>query len=79
MADDFTVVVPKNTREELHVSLTTFSGYNLINLRVFFQAGDGSMRPGKAGLSMRIDRLGELIEALKKAEVEARRLGQIDG
>lgn len=66
--DRHIATIPKNSREELRVSLTEFKGYNLASLRVWFQADDGSMRPGKAGLVIRIERLPDLIAALEKAQ-----------
>jgi len=67
-SDRHVATIPKNSREELRVSLTEFKGYNLASLRVWFQAEDGSMRPGKAGLVIRVERLPDLIAALQRAE-----------
>jgi hypothetical protein len=60
--------VQKNAREELRIILTEFKGYRLCSMRVFFEAKDGAMRPGKAGLAIRVEKLPDLIEALSKAQ-----------
>jgi hypothetical protein len=71
--------IRKNSTETLHVSLDDFRGRSLINLRVFFTAEDGSQRPGKAGVALRVEALPELRAAILEAEAEALRLGLIKG
>lgn len=79
MADTLIARLPKNGREELRVFLTEFHGKPLCAARVFFRPeGGGEMRPGKSGLNLRVQMLPALIDALQKAEAEARRLGQLD-
>lgn len=58
------IVLPKNSREELRVSLDTFKGHSLINLRIWYLSRDGDMRPTKKGIAMRTDTLPEVIAAL---------------
>lgn len=65
--------IPKNSREELRVTLDHFRGHDLLNLRVWYDA-DGEMRPGKHGLAVRLDLLPTLIEALQKAQKEAEKI-----
>lgn len=77
MADTLIARIPKNSREELRIELTAFKGYDLASMRVWFQADDGSMKPGKSGLVIRVGKLADLIEALQGAETEARRQGLI--
>ena len=80
MADTLIARLPKNGREELRVMLTEFRDKPLVAARVFFRPeGGGEMRPGKSGLNLRVAMLPELIAALQKAEVEARRLGHFNG
>lgn len=67
-ADALLAAMAKNSKEELRISRTVFKGFDLISLRVFYQAEDGSMRPGKAGLAIRREKLRDLIDALSKAE-----------
>jgi hypothetical protein len=42
--------------------LTNFNGYDLANLRVFYRADDDTMKPSKAGLAFRLEKLPEVIE-----------------
>ncbi len=58
----------KNAREEVHISLDEFNGHDLINIRVFYDAGNGDMRPGKQGLAIRLEQLPDLMEALAIVE-----------
>lgn len=57
--------IRKNANEELRVSLDEFRGHRLVNLRVWFKAEDGEMRPGKQGVALRVELLPELMEALR--------------
>lgn len=58
------IVIPKNRTEEVRVSLDDFRGILLLNVRVWFQADDGQLRPGKQGIALRPDRALELAEAI---------------
>ena len=58
----------KNSREEVRISLDNFNGHKLVNIRVFYNAGDRDMRPGKQGLAIRLEQLPELMLALAKVE-----------
>lgn len=60
--------IRKNAREEIRITLDDFRGYQLVNLRVWFDAGDGEYRPGKQGLAFRADLLSEVLEALGALE-----------
>jgi hypothetical protein len=62
--------IRKNAREELRVSVDEFHGHHLLNLRVWFEAEDGQMRPGKQGLAVRVALLPELRAALAKVDAE---------
>ena len=59
--------IRKNSREEIRVAHETFKGHELISIRIWFEADDGSMRPGKAGITIRPSVLPEIIVALSKA------------
>ncbi|MCA0857279.1 transcriptional coactivator p15/PC4 family protein [Phaeobacter italicus] len=59
------VTLPKNSREEIRVSLDHFMGCDLVNLRVWFRADDGTMRPTKKGVALRAECLSEILEALQ--------------
>ena len=74
--------IPKNQREQIVVALSEFEGqdatYDMINARVFYDAGNGKMKPTRNGLSVPVRLLPELIEALEEAERQARAAGLIE-
>jgi hypothetical protein len=53
----------KNKKEEVRVSLDTFHGRKLINIRVWYKGDDGTMKPGK-GLAVGVDRYKDLAGAI---------------
>jgi hypothetical protein len=71
--------IQKNGSEELRVSLDHFRGHDLLDIRVFaaFTAANVPM-PTKKGLSIRVDLIPELREALEAAEAKARELGLLE-
>ena len=54
----------KNKKEEVRVSISTFHGKKLINLRVFYKDDDGNMKPGKQGLAVSTELYKELAGAI---------------
>lgn len=64
--DTIIAALKKNSRENLRVSLGTFEGHNLLNLRLWFTAdADSVERPSKSGFSLRVILIPELIAALR--------------
>jgi hypothetical protein len=71
--------IPKNSHEWVRVALNEYRGVNLIDIRVLVELNRKTALPvptGK-GVSLKIEKLPELIEALNDALVEAQRLGLI--
>lgn len=62
--------IRKNSREVIRVSREEFNGHDLVNIRVFFDAGGGDMKPGKQGVAFRAALLPELQAALGSLAVE---------
>jgi Transcriptional Coactivator p15 (PC4) len=60
--------IAKNPTEEVRVSLTSYRGYDLVDIRVFFQDEQGEWRPTKRGVSLSVDSFAELRDAVVKAE-----------
>ena len=58
--------IAKNSREEIRLSLDDFKGQQLVNLRVWFTAEDGTMRPGRQGIAFRLELLPAVLAALGK-------------
>ncbi len=61
------IALRKNSREELRVSVDEFRGHRLLNLRVWFESDDGTLRPGKQGLAVRLEMAGDLTRAIQEA------------
>ncbi len=60
----------KNSREVLRVRLDSFQGQAVICARSWYKASDGTLKPGRGGLTVSIRHLPALASALAKA-VEA--------
>ena len=63
--------VRKNVHEDIRVGLQEFRGRPIASVRVWFEAEDASMPPGKDGLNFKADLLPELADALARAVEEA--------
>jgi Transcriptional Coactivator p15 (PC4) len=70
-------IIAKNNRESVRIALDEFRGLNLIDIRVVAKLDDpsGGLVPTKKGVSLKIERLPELVAALQAAEAEARERG----
>jgi hypothetical protein len=64
--------------ESIRVQFSEFKGRSLVDVRKYFTAPDGTMRPTKKGFSIAIARLPELARAFRKAIRKAGELGLID-
>lgn len=71
----------KNGRERVRVSLDTYAGHDLIDIRVAVQLSEGTglWAPTKKGISLRIAQLPALRVALAEAESQARAAGMFAG
>jgi hypothetical protein len=78
--DRLVAVIPKNKVEELRVSLPRFKGVELIDVRTFAQFGSGeeAKRPTRKGITLKIEHLPQLIDALTAALADARARGLLD-
>lgn len=54
----------KNKKEEVRVSIDTFHGRKLINIRVYYRDADGTMKPGKQGIALATDQYKNLAGAV---------------
>jgi len=64
------IEIRKNSREVIRVTRKEFNGQDLVNIRVFFDAGGGDMKPGKQGVAFRAALLADMIDALNSCEEE---------
>lgn len=69
-------VLTKNARETVKVSVSSYMGHILADLRIYAPVtGLDVLAPTKRGLSLRADMIADLRKALDLAEAEARRQG----
>ena len=54
----------KNKKEEVRVSVGSFHGRQIINMRVYFKDDDGSWKPGKQGIALSVERYKDLAGAI---------------
>ena len=67
----------KNRRgESIRVCLSAYEGRNLADVRTWYTADDGKLKPGK-GFAAEVKHLPRLAAAIGKAEAKARELGLI--
>lgn len=76
--DHLVLIVPKNRREAVHVSLRRYKGRDIVDLRVFFRNDEGTMLATGKGVAIAVEKLPALIEALNRAAGEAADLGLLD-
>ncbi|GJE29127.1 transcriptional coactivator p15/PC4 family protein [Methylobacterium organophilum] len=62
-------VIAKNAVEEVRVALTEFNGHELVDVRIYasFDDSDAERRPTKKGISLKREKLPELIQGLEQA------------
>lgn len=60
--------IQKNTREVIRVAREDYKGHDIINLRVFYDAGEGEHRPAKKGGAFSAALLPEIMKALGALE-----------
>jgi hypothetical protein len=65
--------------EAVIVRLCELEGQTLIDVRKYYSAADGTLRPSQKGIALSIHRLPELAVAVGKALMKARQLGLLGG
>ena len=60
-------VIEKNSRESIVVSETEYKGNKYVDVRVFYKDTDGSLKPTRKGVSLRPEKVAELVTALAAA------------
>jgi len=69
--------IRKNAREEIRVVLDEFNGRPIFSARVWFEADDGLMRPGKSGIGFAVDKLPDFADAVSLALEKGRARGLV--
>jgi len=67
----------KNKKEEVRISVGTYHGRKIINLRVYFKDDDGVWKPGKQGLALAVERYKDLAGAILQVGEHLKANGQI--
>lgn len=62
--------IQKNKRERIRISIDQYEGRDFLNVRVWFEK-EGCLRPGRDGITCRLDLLPEIRKALQSAEEKA--------
>jgi hypothetical protein len=67
--DQSTVIatLPRNDREQVRIGLSEFKGRTRLDIRVWYLAGD-EYRPGKQGISLPLEQLPSIVDALQRAQ-----------
>lgn len=68
---------PRNQREVLRVTLDTFNGRDVVDLRAWYRDGLGILRPTRSGLTPGVRHVRPLAAALNAALAEAERRGLV--
>jgi hypothetical protein len=64
--------------DALTITLTTYNGVNLVDLRKFVMNREGKLVPTPKGVSVKVTRLPDMLKAITKAVKQAVELGLID-
>ncbi len=67
MSERVVAEIRKNNREVIRVALKEYEGRDICSVRVWYEAEDGTMRPGKDGLAFKVELLPEIAEAVSAA------------
>ena len=67
MTDQLVADLRKNSRENIRVRRTEFQGHRLVDVRLFALKEDGSFVATAKGVSIRLEMIDAVIEALQKA------------
>ena len=69
--------IPKNQAEAFRVTLNSFKGSTVIDIRTFFRNGD-ELKPTRSGLSTSVRHLPALAAAMTEALARARSMGLVE-
>lgn len=67
--------IEKNRTDEIRVMLRTWKDRWQVDVRIYFPDKDGKMTPSKSGVSLSVEKLEELAEAINAALDRAREQG----
>ena len=78
--EETVAVIEKNAMEEVHVELSEYRGHDLVSVRIYANYGstEEPKRPTKKGVTLKVDKLPDLILALQEAERQALKAGLLN-
>jgi hypothetical protein len=80
IAQSSPIVIRKNAREELRLSVDEYHGYPFASFRVWYRDDDsGEMRPSRKGLTVSPDNWPLFIAGLRRLEGELQQRGLLEG
>lgn len=59
--------IRKSDSERLRINISEYKGRTFIDLRVWYSTGNGELKPGRAGVSLRPDQVAEVVQGLMVA------------
>jgi hypothetical protein len=59
--------IRRSDSERLRVTVSEYRGRTLVDLRVWYSTNSGEFKPGRAGVSLRPEQVGEVMQALRLA------------
>jgi hypothetical protein len=65
------IEIRKNHREVIRVRKRLFKGQPMLDARVFFPGPDNELRPSAKGVTVSLDRAGDLAEAIRKVAAQS--------
>ena len=80
-ADGFPITIaewPRNTRELVRITLGRFKNRFTVDIRSWWQNGDGIFKLGRSGLTLAVEHLPKLAEGLDQALMRADLLGLVE-
>ena len=69
---------PRNEREVVRITLSSYKGHTSIDIRVWFRAEEGDFRASRRGISVRLAEISGVRKGLRKAHEIAVELGLIE-
>ncbi len=60
--------IERNETEVVRVSTEEFKGRKYLDIRVYFDNGEGEWKPTKKGVTIQPDRVDDFIELIRKAK-----------
>lgn len=62
--------IERSKTETLRVEASNFKGVDFISVRIYYQADNGDWRPTKKGITVKPEKVDELIDFLNEAKVK---------